>query len=371
MQGSINQAVRLGAVALLALLPFSVAAMKVTDELSINGFFTLDATSADSADIVLPSVTSEPQALEKSEVSFDSSLIGLQLDYAATDELSFFAQAVSSKQIDDSYSANLEWAYLKYDLGDDLSIRGGKFKLPFLQGTELRYVGYSRLWVRPIIPSTGAGGFDSYTGLELIKATEVDNFNLRFEAAYGKSDHQQDFVDNKDIKLISARIEKNESWLNVALVQADYDVYTKGGELIQADAEMVMGSIEAELLFDSLIINAGYAYGDAEINPDETLTYLSIAYRLGDLTPFVMQSTRVMDIKLPAGVPPPPPGAPPMLEGEQETKTTALGLRYDIGATYAIKAQWDNRENTDSSNAALGIQQTDANIYTLVFEGVF
>ena len=371
-QGVFHTGIRLGAAAVLALLSLPVAALEVTDDLSTNGFLTLAATQIDYAGVVLPSASGSPQALEKDKVSFDGSLIGLQLDYKVTDDLSFSAQAVGSKQIDGSYSPNMEWANLKYDLGNDFYLRGGQFKLPFMQGTELRYVGYSRLWVRPIVPSNGAGGFDEYTGLEVIKAMVVDDFNLRFEAAYGKSDHQQEFVDNKDIKLLSARIEKDESWLNIALVQAVYDVYGNNMlNLIQENAEMMMGSAEAEFLFDSLIINAGYAYGNAEVNPDETLTYLSIGYRLGDLTPFIMHNTRVMDFTAPAGVPPPPPGVPAFRDGEQKTETMALGLRYDIAAGYAIKAQWDHREDSDASNAALGVQRSDANIYTLVLEGFF
>ena len=121
-----------------------------------------------------------------------------------------------------------------------------KMKLSLLQGTELRYVGFSRLWVRPLVPTSGAGGFDDYVGAELIKGSSFNDYNLRLQAAYGKAEHHQDFIDNRDIKLISSRFEKDESWINFALFHARYDVDTRGGVSIMDDAELLMGSVESD-----------------------------------------------------------------------------------------------------------------------------
>ena len=358
------------------LLPSLSHATDITESLSVRGFYTLDITHSDSSGTVLPTPSGDPGPVDEGHTSYDGSLLGLQADYSLSDNLALTLQAISTRHTEDSYTPTVEWAYLNYDLGDDLHLRGGKMKLSLLQGTELRYVGFSRLWVRPLVPTSGAGGFDDYVGAELIKGSSLGNYNLRFQAAYGKAEHHRDFVDNRDIKLISSRIEKDESWINFALLEARYDVDTPSGVDIMDDAQLLMGSVETELLLGKTIINAGYAYGNAEINPDEQLAYLSLGYRFEKFTPYLLLNHRQMEFDAserppPPGPPPPGPPPPPPLDGVHKTNTIAVGVRYDLGTTYAIKGQWDHWTDINESNPLSGNVESDGNLFTLVFEGVF
>ena len=365
--GGISAVATLLPIALL--LPSPSHATDITENLSVRGFYTLDITHSDSSGAVLPTRSDAPATLNEGDTSYDGSLIGLQADYSLNDNLDLTLQAISTRQTEDSHTPTLEWAYLNYDLGNDLHLRGGKMKLSLLQGTELRHVGFSRLWVRPLIPTSGAGGFNDYLGAELIKATSIGDYNLRFQAAYGKADHEHDAVDNHDIKLISSRIEKNESWVNFALLHARYSVTTPTGIIRSDNAELLMGSIETEVLLDNVVINGGY--GSAEINPDEQLTYLSLGYRFKQLTPYLLLSQRQMIFDAPDQPPPPGPPPPPPIDGALTTNTMALGLRYDLGATYAIKGQWNHWTANDARFPSTGTVESSGNLFTLVFEGVF
>lgn len=365
-------------LALCMVFPHTVYAATVSDKLTLNGFFTLDATYSDSDGASTPT-RDGPMARDGGETSPDSSVIGVQALYAITDNLDLTIQAVSTRQTDDSYSPDLEWAYLSYQFDNDLRLRGGKMKLSILQGIELRYVGFARLWARPLVPTSGAGGFDDYNGIEFIKGSNIGGYNLQFQGAYGKAEHHLDFVDNRDIKLGSFKVDKDGSWVNLAVLNARYDVSTKSGNALEDNAELLMGSIETELHLGDTVINGGYAYGDAEINPDEQLAYLSIGYRISNFTPYVLLSRRKMmydasEIQehLP---PPPPPGTlpppPPLFDGTNTTDTTALGLRYDLAPTYAIKVQWDHWSNNNDSNPDAGEVTSDGNLFTIQLEGVF
>lgn len=366
-------------VVLLSAMPGSSLAAEISDRFSLNGFYTLDASLSDGADIHLPSISSDSLTLKDGEVSLENSLIGLQADLDLSDRLSLTAQVISTKQTDSGYKPSVEWAYLSYDLGDDLLLRAGKFKVPLLQGTELRYIGFSRLWTRPLVPSSGAGGFDEYRGAEFIKGTRLGDYNLTFQGAYGKADHEKDRIDSQDVKLLSLRAEKDGSWLNLGLFNARYNLLGADGSVKVKDAELLMGSIEAEAWFDNAVVNAGYAYGDAEVSPDETLAYLSLGYRHGRLTPYLLYQYREMVFATqPQQVPlsPPPPGSPPgppqnLRVGAFATHGYSLGLRYDLGETYAIKAQVERELINEHSRPALGPLDFTTTIYSLVFEGVF
>lgn len=362
---------------LLLLLPTFSYASDFSDSFLLNGFFTLDASLSEGGDARLPTPSGEPTILDEGKVNFDGSLLGLQADYHVTDSLKLTAQGLFSKQADNKYDASLEWAYLTYDPGQDLYIRGGKLKLPFLSGTELRYVGYSRLWVRPLVSSNGAGGFDDYKGAEVIKNSHFGDYNLKFHGAYGIAEHDKSFIENDDVKLLSARVEKNESWLNLSLLNTQYDVYTPDKlTLIQKNANAYMASMEAELLYQNAIFNLGYVYGDAEVSPDERMAYLSLGYRATRFTPYLLYQHRLMRFDLP-DLPPPPPGPlppPPTLrpkDGDERLNVYSLGMRYDIGATYALKAQLDRQIVHDDTNPLAGGIEHDTTLCTIVLEGVF
>jgi len=364
-------------LALFLWLPVISSATDFGDNLRLNGFYGVSLNLTDSQGVTLPTASRTPIELEEGELNTDYSVLGLQADYAFTNNFSLTLQGIASKQSRGTYSPTLEWGYLTYDLGDDLSIRAGKFKLPFLQGMELHHVGFSRLWVRPLSPGSGAGGFTEYRGAEVIKGTQLGDYNISFQGAFGKAEHHQTAVDNDHVKLFATRIEKDDSWLRLALFNAKYDVPVDPRRTVWG-AEKVMASIEAELLHDNYTLNMGYVYGDAEASPDDSLAYLSLGYRVGRFTPYALYQYRLMEhdaseLRPPAGGPPRPPGAPvrSFPDGDFEINSYSIGFRYDIGPTYAIKVEWEHRVTRDDTDPLLEVQKGEANIYTIVFESVF
>lgn len=363
---------------LFLLSPFCSFAAEFGDNLRINGFYGLSLNTTDSEGIQLPTASKTPISLESGKLNTDYSVFGLQADYAITQNLSLTLQGIISKQSEDSYTPSLEWGYLTYDFGKDLAIRAGQFKIPFLQGMELHHVGFSRLWARPLSPGSGAGGFDDYRGVEAIKSTTFGDYNVRFQGSFGKAEHHQDAVDNDHIKLISTRIEKNDSWVRLALFHAQYDVSIKDGQAtIKNNAKKLMASFETEQLYGNTILNLGYVYGDAEASPDDHLAYLSVGHRMGAFTPYFLYQYRLMEHEASEFRPQltgPPPSGPPQQQpkdGNFEVNSYSVGFRYDLGATHSIKAEWEHKITTDNTNSAIGEFKNKANIYSIMFESVF
>ncbi len=354
------------------------------EHLVLRGFYTLDATHSDSDGAVVPTA-GDPFLLDEGDTSTRGSLVGLQADYALSSRLELTLQALSAAQKEGEYDPSLEWAYLSYDLGGDLRLRGGRMKVSLLQGTELRHVGFSRLWVRPLVPTGGAGGFEQYTGLEFIQGITTDSYTFTVQGGVGQAEHDKDFVDNRYIAHVSTRIEREDSWLNLSLLRAKYDVDTIDGRDLKDGAELSMAAMESEIHANDWVINVGLAYGEAEINPDEQMAYLSLGHRFGRATPYVlgMQRRMIFDAsEFPSAAPtppgPPPPGPPPPLappsprDGTDVFDTLAVGIRYDVTATMAIKGQWDRWSVDERSRSAnVGPIKRDGNLFTLTIEGVF
>jgi hypothetical protein len=361
-------------VAAVLLYPSIVSAIDLGDRITLNGFYNLDLSYSDSPGAVI--LTRDALILlDEGDNTADASLVGAQLDITLTDELSFTLQAIATGHSEREYKPSVEWAYLSYDSGHDLHLRAGQLIVPLLQGTELRHVGFSRLWTSPLVPNSGAAGFDTYDALEAIKTLSVGNYSLTVQAGVGRADHHQDFVDNNHLLLLSGKLEHDDSWVNLALMQADYDVDTETGVDIRDGATALLASMETELLFGNTVLNAGYVVGDAEANPDDQLAYLSLGYRLPRTTPYLLLMQREMEFdaaeQRPASAPTlPPPTAPPLRDGSHKTRITALGMRHDLGDSWALKLQWDYWQMDDDSQAS-GAIDLDGNLFTIAIEGVF
>lgn len=360
--------------------------------LALHGFYTLEADLAEGHDVRLPSADDEPLVLEDGHVSLDSSVLGIQADLELADNLSLTGQMVSTKLIDDDLVPDVEWAYLSYDLGSDLTLRAGLRKVPFVQGTELRYVGFSRLWAKPIVPDSGASGYDKYVGVELTKSLQWHGFNVDLQGVAGKPDHQLDEIDGRGLGLVSARLEREQSWIRLALAGIGYDVSTRDGRPLKDDRRAYVGSIEAEWSGDNTILNGGLTYSRVELAPDDTMVYLSLGYRLGKWTPYLLLQDKRLRFDAsefpqrretaPRGPVPPGPrprpepgpggGAPPSLpNGVLKTQSFALGARFDLSPSTDIKIQFERQFVDDNSDLTPENPEYEANVFTLLFEGVF
>ncbi|MCU7865536.1 MAG: hypothetical protein KZQ92_16340, partial [Candidatus Thiodiazotropha sp. (ex Lucinoma borealis)] len=147
------------------------------DRLTINGFYTLDLTHADDT-IPIISNGNIPRVLDAKESTLKNSVFGLQVELEISSDLSAFVQGSTFYDQQNEFDTSLDWAYLSYDPGNNYDIRLGRFLVPFLQGTELKSVGYSRLWARPLVPGSGAGGFIENRGIELIKRVPLEDSYL-------------------------------------------------------------------------------------------------------------------------------------------------------------------------------------------------
>jgi hypothetical protein len=350
--------------------------------LYLNGYFTLEMSLTDK-DIVALSSISEPRPYSKDEPLLKNSLAGGQLEYQFNDQLSFFAQGVAYYNADGQGTGNINWAYLSYDFGHDIKGRLGVFQTPFLQGTELRTVGYSRLWARPLTPGSGASGINSYQGIDVVKKLNLGNFNWEFQLAVGYGEHDLKDIEVRDIQLLSAKVSSERYWIRSALMNANYSVYTPRGHLITDSGNVLMLSIEGQYTLAQFTANLGYSKSDSIVTPNDTMNYFSLGYALGDITPYVIWTRRNQlfeAFEVPVRMPPPnnmgsitdPTLAPPDTpDGNADLDGVGIGARWNFAGQLALKFQYEQVTSSDDTDRMNSMRNASGDVVSILLEGAF
>lgn len=359
------------------------------DNLEFNGFYTISADySSDDQLIVGPRRGSRVNP--EGNITFNNSIIGAKINYQFNDTWQAVVQGRAFKNESDSIGTDTSWAYVDHDLGNDNQLRAGLFQTPFLQGTELRSIGYGRLWAKPIILDNGAGGFNEYTGLDYIqKYSSVDHY-WQWQISLGKARHDVDHVDGGEMALATILYGQENWWLRSAITHIEYT--NNRPDLGGLDGNISMISIESFLAFQRFEFHSGFSISDSHATPSDTMFYLSTSYPLETHTPYIYFSWNdqdfaqfLLDSRPPPrpsdGLPPPPPmGAPPPnsmdnppppLIGNSTRYSIALGDRYELMEGMAAKFQIEcTHYNNKAGVETLGVSDDSVNI-SLSLEGVF
>ena len=362
------------------------------DRVYAHGFYTLDFTYSDT-ELGLVSIDSSSRSYEDDAAGLNNSVIGGQVEVLINDNLSGFLQGKAFFNQDDDASTSLDWAYLSYDFGDDITVRAGKFLVPLLQGTELRSISYSRLWARPLIPINGANGLDEYTGLELLKHIQQDSGSWQLQLSTGKPSHEEEDgeIESKNLKLLAARYQHGNFWLRAAALHGRFSVRGADDKVLDDSASFIMGSLESEFIMGAYVLNLGYATSQSDIIVNGSIYYASLGLQMGHITPFIFSSLsrehydnydeppppgfddgNGPPLPDPAPLPPdPPPGDDRIRDGDYDINSIAIGVRWHAGEGYGFKIQWEKIEQKNSAGVDTDDPANDGNTFTILFEGVF
>lgn len=356
------------------------------DRVNVNGFFTLGVSEADS-DGAFAGSRGGARNFDKDKPTLKNSLIGAQLDISVTDSISAVVQGSAYYRPDGSATSSVDWAYLNIDLGRDYSLRLGQFQTPFLQGVELKSIGYTRLWTRPMVPGSGASGFNEYRGAELVKDVITEAGNWTIQLAVGEADHALDVIEGDLLTLASVQYNRDDSWLRLAVANVDYEMDLPRVQTT-VEGDVTMASMEGETRIGEWEFYGGFSKGNANYSPDDSMQYLSLARSFSAVTPYVFYNRvkQHWDSDIPAPQlpparppgppgpdpvagrpPPPPPPAPP--QGSAREYSLGAGVRWDFADRLAIKFQVEDLRRRDQSRA--NVAPLDTTVYSLSLEGLF
>ena len=368
-------------------------------DLKFSGFGTLSAVHSSDKNSDFVGTLFQPNgAGHTSSTSLaPDSKIGGQINETFNDKLSAVVQVVSQHQTDNTFTPQVEWANLKYQVMPGLSVRAGRIAAPSYLLSESRFVGYGSVWVRPPVEPYGVLSITSSDGVDATWRTQVAGFNNAVQAYYGTS----------DVKFTGGGAKSRPSWglndtveIGSLTLRAGYNSLT-----IDLDVPSVQPLLDAATLYgmpgiankykltsmptSAVALGANYDPGNwfvmgefidykgSGFLTDSRAWYLSAGYRFGTWTPFVTHSTAQARVK-------PETGAGPLNDAFTATlfafsatqSTNSLGVRWDAMKNVDLKAQYDRVTLRDATSGRLvtvpGLTPNDRiNVLSLALDFVF
>lgn len=378
-----------------------------------DGFGTLGIVHSDerNADFIADPFASEGAGYTNDWSTDVDSRLGLQVTARLSPRLSSVVQVVSEKRYDGSFSPDIEWANIQYDIAPDLSFRVGRMVQGSFMVSEHRKVNYATPWVRPplevyrLIPVANFDGVDARYRYRWESATN----ELRLSFGGGSVEYETGSIDAVDSWGISHRTH----WGNTTLFASYGELKISADELSQFfDAYRLFGlpgeQLASRYEIDGKrtgLLNLGVSYdpgswfvmgewtrsSSSSILGDNEGAYLTFGYRINEWTPYLgMARVKVTSNTSEQGLdstlyPTPFTESAQLLNGilnellssgvQQESMT--LGTRWDFRPGMALTAQYDYIDMRSGSPGGLVNQQPEfspggrINLFSLALDFVF
>jgi hypothetical protein len=340
----------------------------LSEMFSYSGFGTIGVARSDTNRAEYVTGNQMAGATENFDYKTDSKL-GLQGTFAPTRWLSGTVQALAEVRNSPDFTTQIEWAYLKVQPIDNLSIRYGKLVLPLFLVSDSRNVGYSTTWLRAPDAVYGEAVFDTYEGADIAYVQKMGKYSVTAHALLGAPNpvaqlagpgfaqiftghHMHGYDVTADLNTVTVR---------ASILELDYGTYT--GSTLNQEGKYHFYSYG--IAYDRNDIIAQTEFIELRTgDPTDAINgwYVMGGYRLGKVVPYLIYANshqnRAAD------------GAVPEINGPTES----VGVRLDLFRSVDFKAQFDHAKAFDYGTPFINIQpgfSNKANIFSLVADFVF
>lgn len=378
------------AAAMLVCVTAAGAQVAETPNVSFNGFGTLGVVHSDEdqADFASTLFSPDGAGYTREWSPEVDSVMGLQLTANLTPRFTGILQVVSEQRYDETYTPEVEWANLKFEITPDLSVRAGRVVPQTFMVSEYRKVRYATPWIRPpkeiydMIPVTNADGIDfSYH-------FRFKGFTNTLRGLYGTRDiniPDGNEAKARDVMVLSDTLEWGAATLFASygrfrLTMKDFnpffDAFRQFGTEGEAIAERYdVDSKRFEIMDFGLRYDPGKWFVLGEWARAKTRTfigdirgwYITGGYRFGEFTPYMTLArarahgdTSDPGLSL-AGLSPQQAAQAQglnaalnqMLGSATQQKSISVGVRWDFIQNAALKVQYQHLDLEDGSPGVL------------------
>jgi len=280
------------------------------------------------------------------------SRFGLQMNATISDELSATVQMVSRANND--YEAQVEWMFVNYALNDDLELQAGKLRVPVYYYSEYMDVGIAYPWIR--VPADAYSlDVTSFNGLQLNHRMFMGNTSFTTAIFTGRAKNENSelmsyLFDNDpgdvtgtgsanvdryftNILGVGFEVNMDSTIFKVSYTQADFDETIVNSFTAEADGTIKFMDIFIQQNFGPMSVMLEYN----DYDPFYSSYFASFNYTLGQATYYLMHSKFELDATDGTGTP------------FEEHDTNALGMRYNLSAKVAVKADITMMTDTGAS----------------------
>jgi hypothetical protein len=314
------------------------AATPIGDYLTFSGFGTLGWTQTD--DDATPYIHDGQTKGATKQGSFNvDSNIGLQLTARPTKWLSATVQMLGQQRTDANISTEVEWAFVKVEPIQGLSIRGGRMALPMFAISDTRNVGYANNWVRAPNEVYGMALLHRMQGADATYRLPLGSTSLSLSVLAGKSSvigrgNAPQPVEN--LKGVNAQWESD--WVTLRVGRVKGEVTVDDGINNGTDTYTFTG-FGAIVDHNNIVAQAEYVTRRSELLPagiDANGWYLLGGYRLGSVLPYVSYAdTKPVNVNA--------------FYISNKQSTFAAGLRWDAFRSAALKFQLERTDTHGTS----------------------
>ena len=398
---------------------------------SFSAFGTLGVVQTNTNDAIYTTGNEVEGATKHANMGPDSK-VGAQLDAKFNDVFSATLQVFSKQNGVSSYAPDVEWAFGKLKLGDGFDLRLGRIGAPFFMTSDFRNVGYTNLTVRTPFDVYGLVPVRSFDGGDILYRTDIGSTTLNGQVWLGKSGVRigQNNEGDEDIVLhniagINFSAENGPLTVRFGTMKTRFGVSTATSGTGLAGFNGLLGGLnqlgaypglgELTTIADELSINGKFASftgvgavldtGNWVVNTEyvkrrtestyiasANAWYATLGYRIDTFTPYVSFSNRKVtstssypQVAVPGFYPPEVQQTVPFLVGSvngalttTNESTSALGVRWDAGKNYDVKAEFQQIRVPANSAGAFGnistgvfLVDTKVNVVTVAVDFVF
>lgn len=346
---------------------------------SLRGFGTLGYASSSNSTAEFLRDLSQPTGVTRAGGAQIDSILGLQANYRFNEALEFTAQAVSHQRYDDTFTPEITWALLKYDVNPRISFRFGRIGTEFLMQSDSRMVGYSYLPVRPPVNFYGLVPINYGDGADVQLRLPLADGVLKGSIYLGDAREKLPPYDVNNSPVRAASIGYERGAVQVRLIHAESVLANSilGPAADFRDQLRTLGAVDAANAMDmqgtrSSYDSVGVAYDDGSwqlqaalnsvthgtvLTENSKAGYVTVARRIGNLNPFMGYSWALSTPKsLSSGLANPFMAAAAdagiataLKRSHQDQRTSTIGVRWDFARNLDLKAQLDFVEGTADS----------------------
>lgn len=363
--------------------------------LTVRGFGTVGYAQSSNPQAEFLRDLSQPTGVNDSGSLLIDSILGVQANYRASETLELVAQAVSHQRFDDTFTPEVTWAFIKYDMTPRVSFRLGRIGTEFLMQSDSRMVGYSYLPVRPPVNFYGIVPINYGDGADLHVSTPLADGVLKGSLYLGIAREQLPpySVDGSQIR--AGSIGYDWGPMQFRVIHAESVLANTFAKLAPLRSELAsQGATDAANALDmqgtrSAYDSVGLTYDDGRWQVQAALNsvthgtvltenskagYLSVARRMGNVSPYLgyswtLSGAKSLDTGLSgmAGAMLNPQVAAVLNASHQDQQTTTVGLRWDFRRNFDLKTQLDFVNGSPTSTLLYDHLQSDWNGRTTVF----
>ncbi len=226
----------------------------ITKDFRFSGFGTLGLTYNDNGGAgAIYNYSQTVPAEQGFSLNLDS-VLGLQLEWKPLEKTSFLVQGVG--RAGQRMEPLLRMAYVRQELGSEVSVRGGRFRNPMLFDSDVNEVGYAYMMSRPPIALYSiANNFPSIDGVDLQWRHSFLSTAFLLQGYYGNTSYQHRFYNLNPVVSADAQINNmmgvalsaSRSNITVRASRTWVDSYTMRSSAI-SQLDSGLGSLSGGLL---------------------------------------------------------------------------------------------------------------------------